>query len=83
MTDTGATLKEAGQQQSLFGLKEETWQQFCLVLTTVPAGSLFTCNSIRVLLDWAQIPVGTRGALFHKASRSGYRAPAMHEGYEL
>jgi len=54
-----------------------------VVLATVPAGALFTVNTVRVFLDWADIPVSVRGGLFARAARAGMMTPAMHEGYAL
>ena len=75
--------KQEGQEQSLSSLTAETWDAFKLVLTTVPAGALFTVNTVRVFLDWADIPIGARGGLFARAARAGMIQPAMHLGYEL
>ena len=77
------TTKQEGQEQSLATLTAETWDAFKVVLQTVPAGALFTVNTVRVFLDWADIPVSVRGGLFARAARAGYMSPAMYEGYEL
>lgn len=77
------TAKTDGQEQSLVALTAETWDAFKLVLATVPAGALFTVNTVRVFLDWADIPVAVRGGLFARAARAGMMSPAMHLGYEL
>ena len=78
-----ADLKAEGQEQSLASLTAETWDAFKVVLATVPAGALFTVNTVRVFLDWADIPVAVRGGLFARAARAGLMAPATHMGYEL
>jgi len=70
--------KIEGQERSLATLTEATWDAFKLVLTTVPPGALFTVNTVRVFLDWADIPVEKRGGLFARAARAGMMAPAMH-----
>jgi hypothetical protein len=54
-----------------------------MVLATVPSGALFTVNTVRVFLDWADIPISARGALFARAARAGMMAPAMHGRYTL
>ena len=77
------TTKQEGQEQSLATLTTETWDAFKLVLTIVPAGSLFTVNTVRVFLDWADIPDGKRGGLFARAARAGMIQPATHMGYTL
>ena len=77
------TTKQEGQEQSLGSLTAETWDAFKLVLTTVPAGALFTVNTVRVFLDWADIPIGARGGLFARAARAGMIHPATHLGYTL
>ena len=61
----------------------ETWRAFKTVLQTVPAGALFTVNTVRVFLDWADIPVSVRGGLFARAARAGMIQPATHLGYSL
>jgi hypothetical protein len=75
--------KTEGQEQSLAAVTEQTWAAFTMVLAIVPAGSLFTVNTVRVFLDWADIPVSARGALFARAARAGMMSPATHMGYEL
>jgi len=75
--------KTEGQEQSLASLTTDTWDAFKLVLAIVPPGALFTVNSVRCFLDWADIPVGKRGGLFARAARAGMMSPAMHLGYEL
>ena len=75
--------KQEGQERSLATLTEATWDAFKLVLTTVPPGALFTVNSVRCFLDWADIPISARGGLFARAARAGMMSPAMHLGYEL
>ena len=75
--------KTEGQEQSLASLTTDTWDAFKLVLAIVPPGALFTVNSVRCFLDWADIPVGKRGGLFARAARAGMMAPATHMGYEL
>ena len=77
------TTKQEGQETSLANVSAETWRAFETVLQTVPAGALFTVNTVRVFLDWADIPVTARGGLFARAARAGYMSPAMHMGYEL
>jgi hypothetical protein len=77
------TTKTEGQEQSLAALTAETWDAFKLVLATVPAGALFTVNTVRCFLDWADIPQGVRGGLFARAARAGMMSPATHLGYEL
>lgn len=75
--------KTEGQERSVANLSAETWEAFKLVLTTVPAGHLFTVNSVRCFLDWADIPVSARGGLFARAARAGLMEPALHMGYQL
>ena len=75
--------KIEGQERSLFDLLESTWDQFVLVLNTIPKGHLFTVNSVRDLLDIADIPVRSRGGLFARAARAGLMEPALHMGYQL
>ena len=75
--------KTEGQEQSLASLTTDTWDAFKLVLAIVPPGALFTVNSVRCFLDWADIPDGKRGVLFARAARAGMMSPAMHLGYEL
>ena len=77
------TTKQDGQEQSLAALTAETWDAFKVVLATVPAGALFTVNTVRVFLDWADIPISARGGLFARAARAGMMSPAMHLGYSL
>jgi hypothetical protein len=77
------TTKQEGQEQSLATLTAQTWDAFKVVLATVPAGALFTVNTVRVFLDWADIPQGVRGGLFERAARAGMMEPAMHLGYAL
>ena len=77
------TAKTDGQEQSLGSLTAETWDAFKVVLATVLAGALFTVNTVRVFLDWADIPVSQRGGLFNRAARAGMMAPATYEGYSL
>ena len=77
------TTKQEGQEQSLAALTAETWDAFKVVLATVPAGALFTVNTVRVFLDWAEIPVSVRGALFARAAKAGFMSPAMHGTYTL
>ena len=80
---TPADLKRDGQERSLGSLSATTWDAFKLVLATVPPGALFTVNSVRVFLDWADIPEGKRGGLFARAARAGMMAPAMSGPYTL
>ena len=75
--------KEEGQEQSLGSLTPDTWNAFKMVLNVIPAGSLFTVNTVRVFLDWADIPDGKRGGLFARAARAGLIQPATHLGYTL
>jgi len=75
--------KIEGQERSLFDLLESTWDQFVLVLDTIPKGHLFTVNSVRDLLEVADIPLRSRGGLFARAARAGLMEPALHMGYEL
>lgn len=75
--------KTEGQEQSLASLTADTWEAFKVVLAIVPPGALFTVNSVRCFLDWADIPVTARGGLFARAARAGMMSPAMHMGYEL
>jgi len=75
--------KTEGQEQSLASLTTDTWDAFKLVLAIVPPGALFTVNSVRCFLDWADIPVGKRGGLFARAARAGMMAPAMSGPYTL
>ena len=77
------TTKQEGQEQSLGSLSATTWDAFKLVLTIVPPGALFTVNTVRVFLDWADIPDGKRGGLFARAARAGYMEPAMQGPYTL
>ena len=77
------TTKQEGQEQSLASLTEETWDAFKVVLAAVPAGALFTVNTVRVFLDWADIPVSVRGGLFARAARAGMMRPAMSGPYTL
>ena len=77
------TAKTDGQEQSLASLTAETWDAFKVVLATVPAGALFTVNTVRVFLDWADIPVSARGGLFARAARDGFMEPAMYGPYTL
>jgi hypothetical protein len=75
--------KTEGQEASLATLTEQTWDAFKLVLTIVPDGALFTVNTVRVFLDWADIPQGARGGLFARAARAGMMSPAMQGPYTL
>ena len=75
--------KQEGQEQSLGSLTPDMWNAFKLVLTIIPAGSLFTVNTVRVFLDWADIPDGKRGGLFARAARARLIEPAKHLGYTL
>lgn len=75
--------KTEGQEASLATLTEQTWDAFKLVLAVVPDGALFTVNTVRVFLDWADIPVSARGGLFARAARAGLMEPALHMGYQL
>ena len=77
------TTKEEGQEQSTANVPEQTWDAFKTVLAMVPAGALFTVNTVRVFLDWADIPVSVRGGLFARAARAGMMSPATYEGYSL
>jgi len=77
------TTKQEGQEQSQAAVTESTWSAFKVVLATVPAGALFTVNTIRCFLDWADIPISARGGLFARAARAGMMTPATYEGYEL
>ena len=72
-----------GQEQSLASVSEQTWLDFKTVLAAVPAGALFTVNTVRVFLDWADIPISARGGLFARAARAGMMSPATFEGYSL
>jgi hypothetical protein len=75
--------KTEGQEQSLATLTEQTWEAFKVVLAIVPPGALFTVNSVRCFLDWADIPVSARGALFARAARAGMMSPATQGPYTL
>jgi len=75
--------KTDGQELSVTNLSAETWDAFKLVLDTVPPGALFTVNTVRVFLDWADIPDGKRGGLFARAARAGMMKPAMQGPYTL
>jgi len=75
--------KEDGQEQSLATLTPSTWEAFKVVLGVVPAGALFTVNTIRCFLDWADIPEGKRGGLFARAARAGMMTPATQGPYTL
>ena len=77
------TTKTEGQEQSTAAVTAETWRAFKTVLATVPPGALFTVNTVRVFLDWADIPVSVRGGLFARAARAGMMRPAMSGPYTL
>ena len=75
--------KTEGQEASLANVSAETWDAFKVVLATVPPGALFTVNTVRVFLDWADIPQAVRGGLFARAARADLITPATYLGYEL
>ena len=71
-----------GRQLALDVLSGETHETFRRIIRSVEPGRRLTANSLRDLLDAADIPETARGGLFAKAVQSGLLRPVtvVYEG---
>lgn len=73
-----------GRQLALDVLKDDAKTVFARIIRAVEPGALVSVNSLRDMLDAADIPNASRGGLFDGAARKGllepYRTP---EGFDV
>jgi hypothetical protein len=73
-----------GRQLALDVLREDALVTFRRIIQTIEPGRLVSVNSLRPLLDAADIPNQARGGLFSQACTAGLlEAAKTPEGYDI